>query len=120
MQDIAHFKRMQWEYMVLDEAHLIKNFKSQKWNLLLPLVTTARLLLTGTPLQNDIMELWSFLHFLMPHIFVSHSDFKEWFSNPLLRMVEDTVAKEEGTVNYGVLRHELFFKSMNRSQVTNT
>ena len=48
-------------------------------------------MLTGTPLQNDLMELWAFLHFLMPHIFISHSDFKEWFNNPLIDIVEDEV-----------------------------
>jgi len=44
--------------------------------------TKRRLLLTGTPLQNDVMELWSLMHFLMPNIFSSQQDFKEWFSNP--------------------------------------
>ena len=42
----------------------------------------------GTPLQNNLMELWSLMHFLMPHVFESHRDFKEWFSNPLTGMVE--------------------------------
>ena len=40
--------------------------------------TKRRLLLTGTPLHNDVLDLWSLLHFLMPRIFPSHSDFKEW------------------------------------------
>ena len=47
-----------------------------------------RLLLTGTPLQNNLMELWSLMHFLMPQVFASHRDFKEWFSNPVSGMVE--------------------------------
>lgn len=47
-----------------------------------------RLLLTGTPLQNNLMELWSLMHFLMPHVFQSHSEFKEWFSNPMTGMIE--------------------------------
>lgn len=42
----------------------------------------------GTPLQNDLMELWSLMHFLMPALFASHADFKDWFSNPLNNMVE--------------------------------
>lgn len=42
----------------------------------------------GTPLQNDLMELWSLMHFLMPALFASHADFKDWFSNPLNGMVE--------------------------------
>lgn len=41
-----------------------------------------------TPLQNDLMELWSLMHFLMPHVFQSHQEFRDWFSNPLNGMVE--------------------------------
>ncbi|CAD7931337.1 unnamed protein product, partial [Amoebophrya sp. A25] len=93
--DIAHFRRLQWEFLVLDEAHVIRNYKSQKWTLLLPLVAQARLLLTGTPLQNDLLELWAFLHFLMPHVFVSISDFREWFNDPLVNYVESAAKREE-------------------------
>ena len=49
-----------------------------------------RLLLTGTPLQNNLMELWSLMHFLMPSVFGSQSAFREWFGNPLVDMVEGT------------------------------
>jgi SNF2 family DNA or RNA helicase len=69
------FKRKKWYYMILDEAHNIKNFKSQRWQILLNFKTKNRLLLTGTPLQNDLTELWSLLHFLMPKIFNSFEDF---------------------------------------------
>lgn len=61
--------------MILDEAQHIKNFKSQRWQTLLNFSTKSRLLLTGTPLQNDLGEIWSLLHFLMPTIFDSHTDF---------------------------------------------
>ena len=74
--------------MILDEAHNIKNFKSQRWQTLLNFNTQRRLLLTGTPLQNNLMELWSLMHFLMPHIFRSRNEFSYWFSNPLTGMVE--------------------------------
>lgn len=52
-------------YMVLDEAQNIKNYQSQKWQALLHFNTQRRVLLTGTPLQNDLTELWSLMHFLM-------------------------------------------------------
>ena len=74
--------------MILDEAHHIKNTKTQRWQSLLTFRSRRRLLLTGTPLQNSLMELWSLLHFLMPHVFQSHSEFREWFSNPLNTMIE--------------------------------
>lgn len=66
LQDAAAFKMRAWRYLVLDEAHNIKNFKSQRWQTMLNLRTERRLLLTGTPLQNNIDELWSLLYFLMP------------------------------------------------------
>ncbi len=87
IQDHFAFRRKKWYYMVLDEAQNIKNFRSQRWQLLLRFNTKRRLLLTGTPLQNDVMELWSLMHFLMPQIFASHEDFKEWFYNPFAQSV---------------------------------
>ena len=66
LQDAAAFKMRAWQYLILDEAHNIKNFKSQRWQTMLTLRTERRLLLTGTPLQNNIDELWSLLYFLMP------------------------------------------------------
>jgi E1A-binding protein p400 len=82
IQDHFAFRRKKWYYMILDEAQNIKNFRSQRWQTLLRFNTRRRLLLTGTPLQNDVMELWSLMHFLMPGIFKSEQDFREWFSNP--------------------------------------
>jgi SNF2 family DNA or RNA helicase len=88
VQDANMFRRKKWRYLILDEAHNIKNFSSQRWQILLNFRTKRRLLLTGTPIQNNLMELWSLLHFLMPHIFGNHDEFKEWFSKPLTHMVE--------------------------------
>ena len=87
-QDAAVFRRKKWKYLILDEAHMIKNWRSLRWQTLLNFHTKRRLLLTGTPLQNDLMELWSLMHFLMPHVFASHADFRAWFSQPLSASVE--------------------------------
>ena len=62
------FRRKKWKYLILDEAHMIKNWKSQRWQTLLNFNSQRRLLITGTPLQNDLMELWSLMHFLMPQV----------------------------------------------------
>ncbi|PRP73136.1 Swi2/Snf2-Like family protein [Planoprotostelium fungivorum] len=106
IQDSTVFKKKKWVYMILDEAHHIKNFKSQRWQTLLTFNSERRLLLTGTPLQNDLMELWSLMHFLMPKVFESHSEFKEWFSNPMNAMVTGEMGRNEDVIRrlHGILR----------------
>ncbi|KAM7218870.1 helicase swr-1 [Rhypophila decipiens] len=93
LQDQQVFRRRRWHYMILDEAHNIKNFKSQRWQTLLGFNTHSRLLLTGTPLQNNLTELWSLLYFLAPPEngeggFVDLSEFHNWFSRPESQILE--------------------------------
>ncbi|KAJ3560532.1 hypothetical protein NPX13_g9268 [Xylaria arbuscula] len=93
LQDQQVFKRRQWHYMILDEAHNIKNFKSKRWQTLLGFNTQARLLLTGTPLQNNLTELWSLLFFLMPSEngvggFADLAEFQDWFHKPESQILE--------------------------------
>ena len=106
LQDHSVFRRKKWKYMILDEAQHIKNFKSQRWQILLNFNSSRRLLLTGTPLQNSLMELWSLMHFLMPSIFQSHKEFKDWFSNPVHNMIEGEEQINEDLINrlHSVLR----------------
>ncbi|XP_058829709.1 chromatin-remodeling complex ATPase chain Iswi [Topomyia yanbarensis] len=73
------FKKFNWRYMVIDEAHRIKNEKSKLSEILREFKTANRLLLTGTPLQNNLHELWALLNFLLPDIFNSADDFDSWF-----------------------------------------
>ncbi|KAL5210687.1 hypothetical protein ABZP36_006310 [Zizania latifolia] len=73
-------RRVKWQYMVLDEAQAIKSSSSQRWKTLLSFNCRNRLLLTGTPIQNNMAELWALLHFIMPTLFDSHEQFNEWFS----------------------------------------
>ncbi|KAK4038614.1 SNF2 family N-terminal domain-containing protein [Parachaetomium inaequale] len=93
LQDQQVFRRRRWHYMILDEAHNIKNFKSQRWQTLLGFNTHSRLLLTGTPLQNNLTELWSLLYFLAPPEngeggFVDLKEFHNWFSRPESQILE--------------------------------
>ena len=73
------FKKFNWRYLVIDEAHRIKNEESKLSLIVREMKTSNRLLLTGTPLQNNLHELWSLLNFLLPEVFSSSSDFDEWF-----------------------------------------
>lgn len=82
MQDINAIRNVQWHYLVLDEAHNIRNFNSQRWQVLIRLKTKARLLLTGTPLQNSLTELWSLLTFLTAgDDNPQHGDLEEFLSH---------------------------------------
>jgi SNF2 family DNA or RNA helicase len=72
-------KKFKWQYMVVDEAHKLKNKDSKISIVSRQMSTRNRLLLTGTPLQNNLLELWALLNFMMPSIFSSEEDFKQWF-----------------------------------------
>jgi len=98
VQDASSFRRKKWKYMILDEAQHIKNFQSQRWQTLLTFSTKRRLLLTGTPLQNSVMELWSLMHFLMPQMFESHTEFRDWFLNPINNIVQDDPSQQSSAV----------------------
>ncbi|GAA5893350.1 uncharacterized protein JCM6883_007639 [Sporobolomyces salmoneus] len=78
--DEKYFNQVRWQYMVLDEAQAIKSSGSTRWKTLLGFRCRNRLLLTGTPIQNSMHELWALLHFIMPSLFDSHDEFSEWFS----------------------------------------
>ncbi|KAK1915088.1 putative DNA helicase ino80 [Pyrenophora teres f. teres] len=83
VQDAQYFQKMRWQYMILDEAQAIKSSQSSRWKSLLGFHSRNRLLLTGTPIQNNMQELWALLHFIMPSLFDSHDEFSEWFSKDI-------------------------------------
>ncbi|KAG7370050.1 helicase [Nitzschia inconspicua] len=73
-------QRFAWKYLVIDEAHRLKNDVSMFSQTVRSFRTANRLLLTGTPLQNNLRELWALLNFLLPDIFSSADQFDEWFN----------------------------------------
>lgn len=83
VQDAQYFQKVKWQYMILDEAQAIKSSQSSRWKVLLGFNCRNRLLLTGTPIQNNMQELWALLHFIMPTLFDSHDEFSEWFSKDI-------------------------------------
>lgn len=76
-------RKVKWQYIVLDEAQAIKSSSSQRWKTLLSFKARNRLLLTGTPVQNSMQELWALLHFIMPTLFDSLAEFSDWFSKEI-------------------------------------
>ncbi|KAG6428110.1 hypothetical protein SASPL_112359 [Salvia splendens] len=72
-------RRFSWRYIIIDEAHRIKNENSLLSKTMRLYNTNYRLLITGTPLQNNLHELWALLNFLLPEIFSSAETFDKWF-----------------------------------------
>lgn len=68
---------------------------SVRWKLLLTFRCRNRLLLTGTPVQNSMAELWALLHFIMPTMFDSHDEFTEWFSKDIESHAENKTGIDE-------------------------
>eukprot|EP00186_Timspurckia_oligopyrenoides_P002857 CAMPEP_0182445780 /NCGR_PEP_ID=MMETSP1172-20130603/3784_1 /TAXON_ID=708627 /ORGANISM="Timspurckia oligopyrenoides, Strain CCMP3278" /LENGTH=1569 /DNA_ID=CAMNT_0024641605 /DNA_START=59 /DNA_END=4768 /DNA_ORIENTATION=- len=76
-------RRIEWEYIIVDEGHRMKNTEARLSSVLGDQYTSRhRLLLTGTPLQNSLEELWALLNFILPSIFSSADSFEQWFSGP--------------------------------------
>ena len=90
--DQPYLNKIKWSFMVLDEAQAIKSGTSQRWKTLLSFDCRNRLLLTGTPIQNSMQELWALLHFIMPSLFDSHDEFSEWFSKDIESHVQSSSA----------------------------
>lgn len=74
------FNKFAWSYLIIDEAHRLKNEASIFSKTVRTLETRFRLLLTGTPLQNNLHELWALLNYLVPDVFASAEQFDEWFN----------------------------------------
>lgn len=82
MRDRAKLSKVDWKYIIIDEAQRMKDRDSRLSRDLDKFKCQRRLLLTGTPLQNDLQELWSLLNLLLPEVFDNRKAFHDWFSKP--------------------------------------
>jgi SWI/SNF-related matrix-associated actin-dependent regulator of chromatin subfamily A member 5 len=80
LREKSHLKKFAWEYIIIDEAHRIKNEESSLAQIIRVFNSRNRLLITGTPLQNNLHELWALLNFLLPDVFGDSEAFDQWFS----------------------------------------
>lgn len=94
MIDRKFLQRIQWKYLIVDEGHRIKNLNCRLVRELKALPTDNKLLLTGTPLQNNLAELWSLLNFLLPEVFDDLKSFESWFDIDTLGEAENVVVAE--------------------------
>ncbi|KAF7294767.1 TBP associated factor [Mycena indigotica] len=82
--DINQLEKMNWLYCILDEGHVIKNAKTKLTKAVKCIRAQHRLILSGTPIQNNVLELWSLFDFLMPGFLGTETSFNERFSKPIL------------------------------------
>ena len=82
-KEIEVFATLSWNYCVLDEGHLIKNPKAKISQAVKRLVSNHRLILSGTPIQNNVLELWSLFDFLMPGFLGTEKVFLDRFAKPI-------------------------------------
>ncbi|KAH7037812.1 SNF21-like protein [Microdochium trichocladiopsis] len=83
IKDRPILSKIKWFHMIIDEGHRMKNAQSKLSATISQYYSTRfRLILTGTPLQNNLGELWAMLNFVLPTIFKSVKTFDEWFNTP--------------------------------------
>lgn len=83
IKDRPILSKIKWFHMIIDEGHRMKNAQSKLSATIQTYYHTRfRLILTGTPLQNNLAELWAMLNFVLPNIFKSATTFDEWFNTP--------------------------------------
>ena len=83
IKDRPILSKIKWLHMIVDEGHRMKNAQSKLSSTITQYYHTRyRLILTGTPLQNNLTELWAMLNFVLPNIFKSVKSFDEWFNTP--------------------------------------
>ncbi|ENN71273.1 hypothetical protein HUJ04_007705 [Dendroctonus ponderosae] len=83
-KDNNFFSHIKWNYVILDEGHVIKNGKTRTSLAIKSLIANHRLILSGTPIQNNVLELWSLFDFLMPGFLGSEKQFTARYSKPIL------------------------------------
>ncbi|CAI5758441.1 unnamed protein product [Candida verbasci] len=97
IKDFKKLDTINWKYLIVDEGHRLKNSQCLLIKILKKLDCVNRLLLTGTPLQNNLNELWSLLNFILPDIFHDLELFQQWFNFDELTNLQNEIETDEET-----------------------
>ncbi|KIY53122.1 hypothetical protein FISHEDRAFT_63512 [Fistulina hepatica ATCC 64428] len=87
IRDRVHLADICWGHIVVDEGHRLKNLDCRLMQEIKKYGSAHRMVLTGTPLQNNLGELWSLLNFILPDVFEDLDSFQEWFNLPDMQNV---------------------------------
>uniref|UniRef100_A0A3B3SHY7 Helicase, lymphoid specific n=1 Tax=Paramormyrops kingsleyae TaxID=1676925 RepID=A0A3B3SHY7_9TELE len=107
MRDRKYLQRFQWKYLILDEGHRIKNLNCRLVQDLKTYPTDNKLLLSGTPLQNNLAELWSLLNFLLPDVFDDLKSFESWFDISTISSDAESIVASEQENNILHMLHQI-------------
>jgi len=108
--DLDHLRSTAMDYLVLDEGHVIKNVKTKVAGAVRAITASHRLILTGTPIQNSVVELWAMFDFLMPGFLGDEKSFKEAFSKPIMASKDpkcDDKARDLGNAKMEALHRQV-------------
>ena len=89
------FNDSHFYYLVLDEAHIIKNPKTKMYQAINKISAEKRIILTGTPIQNNVMELWALFNFLMPGFLGSENDFEIKYHKKMAQNIKKLNLQED-------------------------
>jgi TATA-binding protein-associated factor len=93
--DIEYLSKLRFNYCCLDEGHVIKNPSTKLTKSVKMVKAFHRLILSGTPVQNNVMDLWSLFDFLMPGFLGTEAQFQEKFGKPILASREAKASSRE-------------------------
>lgn len=123
IRDADFIMNKEWKFLIVDEGHRLKNVNCKLIQELKRINTSNRLLLTGTPLQNNLVELWSLLNFIMPDVFANFEIFNKWFdfkgldlessSKKLSKVINDELEKNLITNLHTILKPFLLRRMKN-------
>ncbi|GMN49583.1 hypothetical protein TIFTF001_018736 [Ficus carica] len=109
-KDVDYLGKLLWNYCILDEGQIIKNAKSKITHAVKQLKAQHRLILSGTPIQNNVMELWSLFDFLMPGFLGTERQFQATYGKPLLASRDPKCSAKDAEA--GVLAMEALHKQV--------
>ena len=110
--DLDLFKMCHWNYLVLDEGHAIRNARTKTTLAIKSLKANHRLILSGTPIQNSVLELWSLFDFLMPGFLGSEKQFNARYTKPIVGSRSDSKSVSKECKEAGVLAMEALHRQV--------
>ncbi|KAJ1691050.1 hypothetical protein LUZ63_015205 [Rhynchospora breviuscula] len=86
---------LRWDYVILDEGHIIKNLKTQSAQSLYEIPSRHRIIITGTPIQNNLKEFWALFNFCCPKVLGEKNEFEDRYEEKIMRGIEKKASQKE-------------------------